>query len=104
MIPSGAIGCGPHISCKGICSSGVAPWVYQRCLLISSGDPAAGVILPCGLQEEEEKQKVVGCLTTGDLRPPKEGLVVHKEVAQGVSPWPLLEKYVAHFLEAKFSS
>ena len=54
---------------------------------------AAGAISPQGLQEEEEEeQKAVGCLATGDLWPPEEGLVAHKEVAQGVSPQPLLEK------------
>lgn len=32
------------------------------------------------------------CLTTGDLHPTKEGLAEHREVVQGVSPWPPLEK------------
>ena len=47
-------------------------------------NPAVGVILPQGLWEEE-RQKVVGCLATGNLQ-------THREVAQGASPPPLLEK------------
>ena len=53
---------------------------------------AVGAILPWGLQEEEEKLKAVGCLAFGDFWPPKEGPVAHREVIQGVSPQPLLEK------------
>lgn len=56
-------------------------------------NPPVGAILPLGLQEEErERQKLVGCLAAGDLQPPKEVLVEYREVAQGASPQPLLEK------------
>ena len=49
-------------------------------------NPAVGTILPWGLWEEEERQKVVGCMAAGELRLPKERRVAHREVAQGASP------------------
>ena len=55
---------------------------------------AAGVISPGELQKqkEEENQKAVGYLASGDLRLLEVGPAAHKEVAQGASPQVPLEK------------